>query len=75
MHTDFKLNDPQTDAELVARVAALDPRVAVQVRARLRLLRLERVVMAASQAVPPPRVGIWQSVWAAARQLRQDLIQ
>jgi hypothetical protein len=73
MSEEYKLNHPQTDAELVAAVAALDARVAVQVRARLRLLRLERVLLA-SHTVPLPAPGFWQSLHrAAARLVRHDL--
>lgn len=39
-----------TDAELAERVAAYDPELAKQIRARLRVLRLARIVT----AEPPP---------------------
>lgn len=70
----FKLDNPQTDAELVASVAALDDRLARVVQARLRALRLQRVLLA-SHAAAPPGLGIWHYVHrAAARLIRHDLI-
>lgn len=71
----FKLDNPQTDAELVASVAALDDHLARVVQARLRALRLQRVLLASHTAAPPGGPGIWHYVHrAAARLIRHDLI-
>lgn len=52
-------NDEVSDADLVRLVAEKDHRLAAQVQARLRRLRLERV-REAPRAAPP-------SLWAAVR--------
>jgi len=50
---------PETDAELVSAVAALDPQVAHRVQLRLKALRLRLV---AAPPVEPPRHILWHAL-------------
>lgn len=54
---------PQTDAQLVAQVAALDPELAHRVQLRLRSLRLRLIphILAEAQQIEP-RHSVWQSL-------------
>jgi len=52
---------PETDAELVSAVAALDPQLAHRVQLRLKSLRL-RLVAGQAPAAEPPRHILWHAL-------------